>query len=43
VVFGALFGPAGVMFGTPLVVVTLVLVQELYVKPMSAGKPLAGP
>lgn len=31
-VFGTLFGPAGVMFGTPLILVTQVLVQELYVK-----------
>jgi predicted PurR-regulated permease PerM len=34
VVFGAVFGPLGVMFGTPLVVVTLVPVQKLYVEPM---------
>jgi predicted PurR-regulated permease PerM len=34
VVFGALFGVAGVVFGTPLMVVTLVLVDRLYVRPL---------
>ena len=32
VVFGTLFGVAGVVFGTPLMVVTLVLVERLYVR-----------
>ena len=32
VVFGALFGVPGVMFGTPLMVVTMVLVDRLYVR-----------
>jgi predicted PurR-regulated permease PerM len=32
VVFGALFGVAGVVFGTPLMVVTVVLVDRLYVR-----------
>jgi predicted PurR-regulated permease PerM len=32
VVFGTLFGMAGVVFGTPLMVVTLVLVERLYVR-----------
>jgi len=32
VVFGALFGPLGVVFGTPLMVVAMVLVQRLYVE-----------
>lgn len=31
-VFGTLFGPAGVMFGTPLILVTQVLVRKLYVE-----------
>jgi predicted PurR-regulated permease PerM len=39
VVFGTLFGPAGVMFGTPLIVVTVVLVQKLYVEPVVEGRP----
>ena len=32
VVFGALFGVAGIVFGTPLVVVGMVLVRRLYVE-----------
>jgi predicted PurR-regulated permease PerM len=39
VVFGTLFGPFGVMFGTPLVVVTIVLVQKLYVEPLESRDP----
>jgi predicted PurR-regulated permease PerM len=42
VVFGALFGVPGVVFGTPLMVVTLVLVDRLYVgaiESSSAGSP----
>ena len=31
-VFGALFGPLGVVFGTPLSVVAMVLVERLYVR-----------
>jgi predicted PurR-regulated permease PerM len=31
-VFGSLFGLAGVLFGTPLMVVTMVLVEKLYVE-----------
>jgi len=36
VVFGALFGVPGVVFGTPLMVVTLVLVDRLYVRALEA-------
>lgn len=32
--FGALLGPAGLILGTPLIVVTMVLVQKLYVERM---------
>jgi predicted PurR-regulated permease PerM len=32
VVAGTLFGPLGVVFGTPLVVVTMVLVQRLWLQ-----------
>ncbi len=32
VVFGLLFGPVGVLFATPLMVVVMVLVQKLYVE-----------
>ena len=32
VMFGILFGPLGVMFATPLVVVVMILVQKLYVE-----------
>jgi len=32
VVFGILFGPMGVLFATPLMVVTTVLVERLYVQ-----------
>jgi predicted PurR-regulated permease PerM len=32
VAFGLLFGVLGVLFATPLAVVTMVLVRELYVK-----------
>ena len=44
VVFGLLFGPLGVLFATPLMVVVMVLVQTLYVdaaleqKPAPAGR-----
>lgn len=34
VVFGILFGPIGVLLATPLSIVTIVLVQELYVRDM---------
>lgn len=37
-VFGTLFGVAGVMFGTPLMVVSVVLVQRLYVERTLEGK-----
>lgn len=37
-VFGTLFGWAGVMFGTPLMVVTMVLVLRLYVERSLEGK-----
>lgn len=37
VVFATLFGPMGVMLGTPLTVVARVLVLELYVKRMPEG------
>jgi predicted PurR-regulated permease PerM len=42
VVFGALFGPLGVVFGTPLMVVVFVLVQRLYVEQALEGGPDAG-
>ncbi|MED5619928.1 AI-2E family transporter [Ideonella sp. BN130291] len=38
VVFGTLFGPLGVVFGTPLMVVAVVLVQRLYVE-QAVDKP----
>ncbi len=34
IVFGSLFGIAGVIFGTPLMVVTMVLVRRLWVMPI---------
>jgi predicted PurR-regulated permease PerM len=37
VVFGALFGVAGIVFGTPLVVVGMVLVRRLYVEQALEG------
>ena len=37
-VFGTLFGWAGVMFGTPLMVVSMILVQRLYVERTLEGK-----
>lgn len=40
VLFGSLFGLAGVMLGTPLMVVTLILVERLYVRRLE-GAPLA--
>ncbi|MFZ5542622.1 MAG: AI-2E family transporter [Pseudomonadota bacterium] len=36
--FGALLGPAGLILGTPLIVVTMVLVQKLYVERMLEGR-----
>ena len=30
--FGVLFGPLGVVFATPLVVVVMILVTELYIE-----------
>jgi predicted PurR-regulated permease PerM len=38
-VFGALFGPLGVVFGTPLAVVAMVLVDRLYVRQALEGEP----
>lgn len=38
IVFGALFGVAGVIFGTPLMVVTMVLVRRLYIERTLEGK-----
>ena len=35
VVFGILFGPVGVLFATPLMVVVMILVQRLYVQPVA--------
>ncbi len=48
VVFGALFGPLGIAFGTPLTVVAMLWVKRLYVEPMEGGAaagadPAAGP
>jgi predicted PurR-regulated permease PerM len=37
VVFGTLFGPMGVVFGTPLMVIVFVLVQRLYVEQALEG------
>lgn len=42
VLFGHLFGLAGIMLGTPLMVVTLILVRQLYVRRLE-GAPLAVP
>lgn len=39
VVFGLLFGPLGVLFATPLMVVVMVLVQTLYVDAALEQKP----
>jgi predicted PurR-regulated permease PerM len=39
-VFGALFGPLGVVFGTPLTVVAMVLVEKLYVRQALEGEPV---
>jgi predicted PurR-regulated permease PerM len=36
-VFGTLFGPLGVVFGTPLTVVVMVLVEKLYVRQALEG------
>jgi predicted PurR-regulated permease PerM len=41
-VFGGLFGPLGVVFGTPLTVVAMVLVRELYVHQTLEGRPPQG-
>lgn len=41
VLFGSVFGLAGVMLGTPLMVVTVILVHHLYVKRLE-GAPIAG-
>lgn len=38
-VFGNLFGPLGVVFGTPLSVVAMVLVERLYVRQALEGAP----
>jgi predicted PurR-regulated permease PerM len=40
--FGVLFGPVGVVFATPLAVVVLVLIQQLYLRDRPAA-PAAGP
>lgn len=37
VIFGSLFGVPGILFGTPLMVITMVLVQHLYVQRMPEG------
>jgi predicted PurR-regulated permease PerM len=39
-VFGTLFGPLGVVFGTPLTVVVMVLVDKLYVRQALEGEPV---
>jgi predicted PurR-regulated permease PerM len=41
IVFGALFGVWGVLFGTPLMVVAMVLVEKLYVEHTLEGTPAA--
>lgn len=38
IVFGSLFGLPGVLFGTPLMVVAMVLVRKLYIEQMLEGK-----
>jgi predicted PurR-regulated permease PerM len=40
VAFGVLFGPPGVVFAVPLMVVVLILVQRLYVDAALEGEPL---
>jgi predicted PurR-regulated permease PerM len=42
-VFGALFGPLGVVFGTPLTVAAMVLVDKLYVRQALEGKDATAP
>jgi predicted PurR-regulated permease PerM len=37
VVFGILFGPVGVLFAMPLLVVVVSLVEDLYVRPMESS------
>ena len=42
VVFGILFGPVGVLFAMPLLVVVVSLVEDLYVRPMESSLGHAG-
>ncbi len=43
VIFGILFGPIGIIFATPLMVVTMVLVRRLYVQWALEHRPMRGP